>query len=157
MCKEAGTENKKSNHSLCATGATAMFAAQIPEKMIKEVTGHKSSKALTLYERPTLAQKQALSKVLAGGSGTTSSTSFSEEVDKLRCKEMGAVVPKSERVTYTLSQLFLQAFFSSLFHGVSNRTINFAPKTINIGVGIGGATSTQDEFDSIVSNMQLDF
>ena len=47
----------------------AMFAAQVPEKMIKAVTGHKSSKALALYERPTLAQKQALSKVLAGGQG----------------------------------------------------------------------------------------
>ena len=48
--------------------------------------------------------------------------------------------------------------FSSPFHAVSNCTINFAPKTINIGVGIGGAASTQeDKFDSIVSNMQLDF
>ena len=50
------------------------------KKMIKDVTGHKSSKALALYERPTLAQKQALSKVLAGGPGSSSSTSFSEEV-----------------------------------------------------------------------------
>ena len=48
--------------------------------MVKEVTGHKSSEALALYERPALVQKQALSKVLAGGSGTTSSTSFSEEL-----------------------------------------------------------------------------
>ena len=38
--------------------------------MIKNVTGHKSSKVLALYERPTLAQKQALSKVLAGGPGS---------------------------------------------------------------------------------------
>ena len=74
--------------SIQPTGVTAMFAAQVPLKMVKEVTGHKSSKALALYERPTLAQKQALSQVLAGGSGTTSSTSFSEEVDKLRCKEI---------------------------------------------------------------------
>ena len=43
MCVEAGNEEKKSNHSLRATGATAMFAAQVPEKMIKDVTGHKSS------------------------------------------------------------------------------------------------------------------
>ena len=42
-------EEKKFNHSLCAIGATAMFAAQVPEKMIKDVTGHKSSKALALY------------------------------------------------------------------------------------------------------------
>ena len=48
MCDEAGIEEKKSNHSLRASGATAMFAANVPEKMIKEVTGHKSSKALEL-------------------------------------------------------------------------------------------------------------
>jgi len=41
-------------------GTTAMFAPRVPEKMIKEVTDHKSSKALALYERPTLAQKQVL-------------------------------------------------------------------------------------------------
>ena len=63
---------------------TAMFAPRVPEKMIKEVTGHKSSKALALYERPTLAQKQVLSKVPAGGPQSSSSTSFSEEVDKLK-------------------------------------------------------------------------
>ena len=145
--------------SIQPTGVTAMFTAQVPEKMIKEVTGHKSSKALVLYQCPTLVQKQALSKVLAGGSGTTSSTLFSEEVDKLRCKEMGAIVQKSEHHLHGKSAL-PAGLFSSLFHGVSNYTINFAPKTINIGVGIGGAASTQeDEFDSwtIVSNIQLDF
>ena len=51
---------KKTNHSLQATGAMAMFAAGVPEKMIKEVTGHKSSNALEIYKRPTVPQKQAL-------------------------------------------------------------------------------------------------
>ena len=32
MCKEAGIAEKKTNHSLQATGATAMFRANIPEK-----------------------------------------------------------------------------------------------------------------------------
>ena len=130
---------------VCSSGPMA-------EKMIKEVTGHKSSKALALCERPTLVQKQALSKVLAGGSGTTSSTSFSEEVDKLRCKEIGAIVQMSEHHLHAKSALPAGLFSSR----VSNCTINFAPKTINIGVGIGGAASTQeDEFDfwTIVSNM----
>ena len=61
-------------HSLRATGATTMFNAQVPEKMIKEVTGHCSSKALALYERP---QKQAVSKVLAEGE------SFDQEVKSI--------------------------------------------------------------------------
>ena len=139
MCVEAGIE-VKSNHSLRATGVTAMFAAQVPEKMIKDVTGHKSSKGLALYERPTLVQKQALSKVLAGGPGSSSSTSFSEEVDKLRCNQSEGL-----SITFMQSQLFQ---VSSLFHGVLNCTINFAPKTINIGDGIGlGGAEEMDEFD----------
>ena len=48
MCIGAGIQEKKTNHSLHATGATSMFAAQFPEKMTKDVTGHKSSKALAL-------------------------------------------------------------------------------------------------------------
>ena len=63
ICKEVGIE-KKTNHSLRSTGATAMFAAGVPEKMIKEATGHKSSKALEIHERPTVPQNQALSNVL---------------------------------------------------------------------------------------------
>ena len=47
MCKEAGINEKKMNHSLWATGATAMFNARLHEKMIRDVTGH-SSKALML-------------------------------------------------------------------------------------------------------------
>ena len=76
MCIEAGIQEKKTNHSLHATGATAMFAAQIPEKMIKDTTCHKSSKALALYERPTVTQKQGFSMVLAGSS-SSGPTSFS--------------------------------------------------------------------------------
>ena len=44
---------KKTNHSLGATGASLMFSAGVPEKLIESVTGHRSSKALEVYERPT--------------------------------------------------------------------------------------------------------
>lgn len=65
MCAEAGLE-KKTNHSLRATGATALFNAAVPEKMIRDVTGHKSN-ALQLYERPTVEQQQRVSKILVQG------------------------------------------------------------------------------------------
>ena len=65
MCKEASIEDRKSNHSLHASGITAMFATQVSETMIKEVTDNKSSKALAVYEHPTFAQ--VLSKVFVGG------------------------------------------------------------------------------------------
>ena len=59
---------KKSNHSLRATGATEMFAANVPEKLIQSRTGHRSLEALRLYERPTQEQQQAVSNVLTGRS-----------------------------------------------------------------------------------------
>lgn len=66
MCKEAGIMEKKTNHSLRATGASALFHANVPEKLIREVTGHKSN-SLHLYERPTEDQRKAVSKVLVQG------------------------------------------------------------------------------------------
>jgi len=93
-------------------GTTAMFAPRVPEKMIKEVTDHKSSKALALYERPTLAQKQVLSKVPAGGPRSSSSTSFSEEVDKLKPNYTEV---KGLIIMYMQSQLFLLVCFLPCF------------------------------------------
>ena len=87
LCQEAGIAGKKTNHSLRATGATTLFNAQVPEKMIKEITGHHSSKALSLYERPSLAQKQAVSKVIAGGGA-----SFPEEVQKIQANDQSKKV-----------------------------------------------------------------
>ena len=52
ICAEAGI-TRKTNHSLRATGATALFNAGVPEKLIRDVTGHRSN-ALHLYERPTV-------------------------------------------------------------------------------------------------------
>ena len=43
MCEAAGIEQKKTNHSLRATGATEMFNATVPEKLIRDVTGHQSN------------------------------------------------------------------------------------------------------------------
>ena len=50
MCVDAGIEGHKTNHSLRATGATEMFKAGVPEKIIQQRTGHMSLKALGVYE-----------------------------------------------------------------------------------------------------------
>ena len=68
MCQEAGIP-PKTNHSLQATGVTALFNANVLEKMIRDVTGHRSN-LLQLYEHPTLQQKQAVSSVLVQGKPT---------------------------------------------------------------------------------------
>ena len=67
MCREAGITEKKTNHSLRATGTTALFRANVHEKLIRDVTGHKSN-SLQLYQRSTEEQKKAVSKILVQGS-----------------------------------------------------------------------------------------
>ena len=62
MCSDAEIA-KKTNHSLRATGASTMFTAGVPEKIIKNITGHKSSKALEVYERPSTEQLEAVSQL----------------------------------------------------------------------------------------------
>ena len=65
MSAAAGIE-KNTNHSLTATGISAMFNAGVPEKIICDVTGHRSN-ALYSYERLTQQQKQKVSKILVQG------------------------------------------------------------------------------------------
>ena len=49
--QQAGLENGKTNHSLRATGATQLFDAGVPQRIIQECTGHKSVFSLCSYER----------------------------------------------------------------------------------------------------------
>ena len=64
----------KTNHSLRATGASILFQSNVPEKIIQERTGHRSLKALRLYERTTAKQNQQVAKVLATRSTSSPST-----------------------------------------------------------------------------------
>jgi len=63
MCKEAGLD-KKTNHSLRATGTSAMFRANVPEKIIQKTTGHRSIEALRSYERISEEQHRAVPRVM---------------------------------------------------------------------------------------------
>ena len=65
MFLEAGfEENPKTNHSLRATGATALFKAGVLEKIIQKTTGHRSLEALRSYERTSLDQEKEACRVL---------------------------------------------------------------------------------------------
>ena len=52
----------KTNHSLRATGASCLFEAKVPEKIVQEC---RSLKALRIYERTTDEQHQEVSAILA--------------------------------------------------------------------------------------------
>ena len=65
MCAKDGITGNKTNHSLKATGATRMFAGNVPEKIIQERTGHRSVEALHTYQHTSLQQQKAVSCLLA--------------------------------------------------------------------------------------------
>ncbi len=68
MCAEAGVVGKKTNHSLRVAGATTLFDAGVPERIIQQRTGHKSVGGLRTYERVTEDQQKMVSKILSGQS-----------------------------------------------------------------------------------------
>ena len=68
ICLDAGISGHKTNHSLCATGVSDLFQAGVPEKIIKERSGHLSTDGLRQYQRTTTEQEENVSKVLASGS-----------------------------------------------------------------------------------------
>ena len=65
MCSEAGITGHKTNHSLRATGTSELFAAGVPEIIIKERTGHHS------LEHITSMQPQVVSNILGSRSKMT--------------------------------------------------------------------------------------
>lgn len=71
VCLEGGVGGRKSNHSLRATGASNMYQAGVPEKLIQERTGHLSTDGVRHYKRTTLGQQRAVSQVLSCSSGST--------------------------------------------------------------------------------------
>ena len=65
MSELAGLSTKYTNHSLRATSASRMFSSGVPEKIVAEMTGHKSLTALRQYERTTETQFQAVGQAIA--------------------------------------------------------------------------------------------
>ena len=67
MFQEVGIDGK-TNHSLRARGATHLFEANVPEKLIKERTGHKNLDALRLYKRISSEQQKSVSNLMCSSS-----------------------------------------------------------------------------------------
>ena len=64
ICSIAGFEGKYTNHSLRATCASRMYAKNIPEQIIKEVTGHRSDCVRT-YKRTSDELREEASRTLS--------------------------------------------------------------------------------------------
>ena len=63
MCRVAGIEGYKTNHSLRATTCTIGLEKGVPEKLIMKRTGHRPVKSLHTYQRVSDAQKEIVSDV----------------------------------------------------------------------------------------------
>ena len=64
ICKAAGIQGNKTNHSLQCCGVTALYKSNVSEKLIQQRSGHHSLTALHAYGRPTAEQILEMSKIL---------------------------------------------------------------------------------------------
>ena len=128
-----------------------MFNADVPEKKIKSVTGHKSSKALAIYERPTIQQQQAVSGVLMGGSSSYLSKGQSSAGPSYRMQQPSGVPNTASMV------------MSSMFSGLNNCNISISPQNFHVHIQPANAPqpskallsldSQLDEFDQLVESL----
>ena len=117
MCSEAGVEGHKTNHSLRATGATEMYVANVPEKIIQERTGHRSLTALRVYERTTEDQHRAASTVLTS-SHRTNFQQVHSQIQQTNCNLAMQYQPSAETTSSTATGINLS--FSNLKDCVVN-------------------------------------
>ena len=118
MCKDAGIQGHKTNHSLRATGATELYTAGVPEKIIQERTGHRSLECLRMYEQTSDSQHTAVSKILSSSQETT----FNGEISKL--KQQSSAVSSHVQSTSCMP------------------TMNFNNCSVNINYNINQGSST---------------
>lgn len=110
MFSEIGVSGK-TNHSLRATGVSQMFQAGVPEKIMQERTGHRSTEALRMYERTTTTQHIGVARVLCAAKDEN--CAFNSSVSRAPAKE---------------STTTAGTVFSTMFGTVANCVIN-----VNVG------------------------
>ena len=135
MCKEAGICEQKTNHSLRATGTTAMFNASVPEKMIREVTGHRSS-ALHLYERPTLKQQKDVTSVLMSSNDMEKQPVTLESHVDHHTSSVGAV--QEAKLCPPPSAI------GAMFSGLTNCSISITPQNFIVNLHYGSRRRTSN-------------
>ena len=116
-----GLPLKYTNHSLRATSASRMFTSGVPEKIVAEVTGHKSVKALRQYERTTEEQYQyvghSISRMQEFQTTTLQSAEETENQMQLEKED------KKEKAAALVGELHKS--LPSISGNLSNCTFNF--------------------------------
>jgi len=109
MCVEARISGNFTNHSLRVYGATALYHAKVPEKLIQQRTGHQSLKALRQYERTSDSQLLEVSNIISSSSDKVqAAASRCEPCNKTKTKYVyssnTAVTQKSDGITIPAQQ-----------------------------------------------------
>ena len=91
ICNDAQV-SKKTNHSLRATGATSLFKANVPEKIIQTTTGHRSIDSLRSYERVSDDQQKIASRILTAHDPNVD---FNAELSRVQLQETSSKVDSS--------------------------------------------------------------
>ena len=144
MCEAAGIREKKTNHSLRATGATSMFSSNVPQRMIQSYTEHRSLEALRKYERPSQNQYQKGSEILTAQDKRV----FGQEITNLQTTQSSRTSIQSSMQS-TASQLP-----GMLFGSMANCTVSISPQNfvVNINPQRPQVSSVEEEFDSLITN-----
>ena len=64
MCKAAGIEGYKTNHSLRATSTSRLYQGRVEEQLVMERSGHHSVEGVRSYKRTSGGHRRALSDIL---------------------------------------------------------------------------------------------
>ena len=128
LCKLAGIEGYKTNHSLRATATSRLYQSGVDEQLVMERTGHRSLEGVHSYKRTSDAQREAPSDILNGGTKKV-------KLDDTRTSEfhLASTVPALLADT-------TPTFLSASQHSQQLRTLNlpsatFDQCTVNFYVG----------------------
>ena len=135
MCDRAGISGGFTNHSLRAYGATTLFRAEVPEKLIQQRTGHRSIEALRQYEHTSESQQVDVSYVMSHGTkvSTSSVLSTAEEPTKKssqsqRCSPVSPAT-KDENTKVSTSSVLSTAKEPTKKSSESQRCLPVSPAT----------------------------
>ena len=150
MCSNAGISERFTNHSLRAYGATTLFQAEVPEKLIQQRTGHRSVEGVRRYERTSESQLLDISNIMSCGSKVPSNSALSATKKQMPvatrklpydCQPRMAMpsAKKSDNVTFVLNNC------------------NFSGCSVTLsGQGTSGSTQESIEEEQICSETLMD-
>ena len=137
----------KTNHSLCATGATDLYTANVPMKMIQQRTGHRSLKALRIYEHTTQEQELAVSKILTSDSKVDYAEATSKPETESRSSTSSLPRKRSDLPANPPSHMLNQRCQVSKSHSFAPNLTTLFGSTTNCVTNVNfGQSSTSVEF-----------